>query len=78
MKIYLLLMCFLITSLLAGKEKEIIAYLKNCAVTPEGALLEEVWQVIPDEEFLRTEDGKNLPGKLSSRLCMKGNISVLH
>ena len=58
MKIYLLLMCFLITSLLAGKEKEIIAYLKNCAVTPEGALLEEVWQVIPDEEFLRTEDGK--------------------
>ena len=58
MKKFLLLICVSVSFLLAGKEKEIIAYSKNCAVIPEGALLEEVWQVIPEEEFLRTEDGK--------------------
>ena len=58
MKTVLLLICLFVAFLLAGKEKDIVAYSKNCAVTPEGALLEDVWQVIPDEEFLQTEEGK--------------------
>lgn len=57
-KILSLIFLFSLFSVLCGMEKEIVAYSKNCAVTPEGALLEEVWKVIPAGKVLFAEGQK--------------------
>ncbi len=46
-------------SFLSGAEKEIFAYRKNCAVTPDGALLEDVWNTIPAGNFFRTAERRS-------------------
>ena len=59
---------FFFPFLLSGKENEMISYAKNCAVIPEGALLEEVWKVIPGKELL-TEKG-NIPRQRTFLRCV--------
>ena len=48
----------LLLSLHGAGEPVMVAYRKNCAVTPEGALLEAVWKAIPHEGALLSAGGK--------------------
>lgn len=62
MKILFLYPFFILFTLfflpLQAKDDTLVAYSKNCAVTPDGALVEEVWQVIPYENIFFTQEKK--------------------
>lgn len=55
------LFSFLFSLYAQGEKNTIIAYSKNCAVSPDGRLLEEVWKVIPDERLFASPEEKELP-----------------